>query len=311
MTSLSKIVKAIAVVDDRPLVKKTFADVIEAELNNMPVIKKQLFNYRDNPYTDPELVLPDKKGYIDELNRLKIEIAQAKAELKSLGRDIDKINSDAEEFEAEFEAESEDPAEIARAAQAEAERMLRETRENVQTMMAAYEEEGKKLSEEAKNKGYLEGFEQGFAQAQGEFKNQNDPKTRELDDLLEQVSNYREEQVAQNERDLLELVMTVSRKIIGREIKEDPRAVVTMLYGVLDQNRREEHIRITVSPELMPVEAKASAEIRKLITQTAPSALVYVDEDAEEGTVIVETDNGITDMSVKTQMENIKEMLQS
>lgn len=315
MTSLSnKIVKAMAVVDDRPPIRKTLADVIEAELNNIPVIKKQLFHYRDNPYADPELLLP-KQGYIDELNRLKVEIAQAKEELRKLGLDIDKLNEPPEETEpAESEAEAEiaeaeDPAEIARIAQAEAERMLRETRDNVQAMMAAYEEEGKKLAEQAKSNGYLEGFNEGFAQAQSEYKEQNEPKARELEALLETLSNYHEEQLAQNERHLLDLVMTVARKVVNREIKEDSRAVVTMLYDVLDRNRREEDIRITISQDLMPVEAKASAEIKKMIAQTAPSALIYVEEDADEGTLIVETSGGITDLSVNTQLDNIEEML--
>lgn len=306
---MSKVVKAIAVVDDRPPVRKTLAGAIEAELNNIPVIKRQLFNYRENPYADPELVLPDKQGYIDELNRIKVEIAQARDELRVIRGDLDNaVNGQVLE---ELEITSDDPAEIARIAQAEAERMLRETRENIQAMMAASEAEGKRLAEEAGNNGYLEGFDKGFAQAQNEFIEQNNPKTRELERLLEEVSNYSEEQVAQNEQDLLNLVMTVTQKVIGREIKDDPRAIVTMLYNVLDQNRREENIRITISPELMPVDAKASADVKKLITQIAPNAMVYVDEDMDEGTVVVETDDGITDMSVSTQLQNIKEMLQS
>ncbi len=309
MTCLSKIVKAIAVVDDRPRAKKTFADLIEAELDHMPVIKKQLFNYHDNPYADQELVLPEKQGYIDELNRVKVEIAQAKAELRSLGRMIDDTYT-AQEAIANG-SEIKDPQQIAAIAQAEAERLMSETRDNVMAMMAAYEEEGKKSAEEARNAGYLEGFDRGFAEAQAEFVSQNNPKIQELESLLEQVSSYREEQVAQNERELVNLVMTVSAKVVCHEIKEDSRAIVQMLYDILDHNRREESIRITVSQDLMPVETKASTEIKKLITQTAPNALIYVDDEAEDGTCIVETDKGITDISVKTQLENIKEMMLS
>lgn len=304
MICLSKVVKSISVVDDRPPVKKTFADAVEMELPKMTVIKRRLFDYRENPYADETLTLPDKQGYLDELNRVKCEIAQAKAELRSLGRQVGEAIE-----EIENKAPDDTTSHHTLLAQAEAERLLAETRENIQNMMAGYEEEGRKMAEEARNKGYLEGFDTGFAQSLSEFKEQNNHKVQELENLLEQISAYHEEMVAQNEKDLMQLVITVCEKIIGHEIKNDPRAVVSMLYQTLDQNRREESIRITVSEDLMPAEAKASAEIKKIITQTAPNALIYVDEEAGDGTCVVETDKGITDLSVRTQLLNIADML--
>lgn len=307
----NRIVKAIAVVDERPQTPKTFADLLEVELPHMPVIKRSLFSYTDNPYTDPNLVLPDKQGYIDELNRIKVEIAQAKAELRSLGRMYDEDDETEEAADtAEEQSDAPDASQHAMRAEAEAERMLQETRENIAKMMAAYEEEGRKMNEQAKNDGYLEGFDKGFSEAQKEFVEQNNPKVQQIDNLLEKISEYHEEMLAQNEKDLLSLVMTVAQKVIGRELQTEPRTIVNMLYKVLDENRREENVRITVSPDLMPAEAKISAEIKKLITQTAPNALIYVSEDVDEGTLAVETGGGITDLSVETQLDNIKEMLE-
>lgn len=304
---MSKIVKSVSVVDDRPPAQKDISNAIETELKRMPVIKRQMFSYRRNPYADQTLALPDKKGYIDELNRVKVEIAQAKAELRSLGRQVDEALQQREERE--DDALEELSTRNMLVAEAEAERLIAEAKENIANMMADYEKEIRRMAEEAKNNGYLEGFDKGFAQAQDEFRKQCNPKIRQIDNLLEQISAYMEEMIAKNERDLLDLAMTVSEKIIGREIKDDPRAVVTMLYQTLDANRREENLRITLSPDLMPVEAKVSAEVRTLITQTAPNALIYVDEDVGDGHLAVETGKGITDMSVKTQLDNIAAML--
>lgn len=308
MISLSKIVKSVSVVDDRPPERRTLANVIEEGLPKMSVIKRDLFEYRENPYADPTSALPDRQGYIDELNRVKVEIAQAKAELRSLGRLIEETVEE-QNLAAGAPQDTMSGAEGLAIAQAEAERLMRETRENAEAMMEGYRTEGQRLAEEARNRGYLEGFDQGFAQAQEEFRAQGEPRMRELASLLEQISNYREEMIAQNERELVELVITAAEKIIGREIKNDPRAVASMLYKTLDANRREEDIRITISPELMPADAKVGADLIRMITQIAPSASVQVDEEAEAGTCFVETGKGITDISVKTQLKNIEDIL--
>lgn len=308
---MSKIVKSVAVVDNRPSSRKTFADQIEENLDKTPVIKREIFSYRENPYSDQTLVLPDRQGYLNELNRLKIEISQAKDELRRLGYELDEGR-----FEKKKETEApaaeyrqDDFHDYAQDAQEEAQRLLMETKRNIDIMTQASAEEGRRLAEEAKNNGYLEGFDQGFSQAMDEFKSVHGPQAKELENLLEQISNFHDEQVAVNERDLTSLAITVAQKIIGQEIKADPRAVTGMLFQTLDANRREESVRITVSPDLMPVEAKVSAEVKKLISQIAPGAIIRVDEDTEPGTCVVETGKGITDLSVDTQLDNIKMML--
>lgn len=308
---MSKIVKSVAVVDDRPVTRKTYASQIEENLDKIPVIKREIFTYRENPYADQTLVLPDRQGYLDELNRLKIEISQAKDELRRLGYELDEGR-----FEKKKEAEApaaqyrtEDLHDYTQDAQEEAQRLLMETKRNIDVMTQAAGEEGRRLAEEARNNGYLEGFDQGFSQAMAEFKTTHEPQAIELERLLEQISNYHDEQVAVNERDLTSLAITVAQKIIGQEIKADPRAVTGMLFQTLDANRREESVRITVSPDLMPVEAKVSAEVKKLISQIAPGAVIHVDEETGSGTCVVETGKGITDLSVDTQLDNIKMML--
>jgi flagellar assembly protein FliH len=302
-------VKPFAIVDDTKRKSGLGAfEQLQAAIPQMSVIKRGLFDYRKNPYADETLAMPDKNGYLDELNRLRAEIAAAKAELRSLGRlfeEEEALPGDDTEIADEIELQER----RAKFAREEAERLLAEAKAKVAEMQAYTDQECRRLMDEARSTGYLEGFDKGFAEAQAEFTSVNNPKVRELESLLENVSSYHEEMLSQNERQLVELTVTVCEKILGREIEADSRAIVTMLYKVLDENRREQNMRITVSPELMPAEAKVAADIRKLIAQTAPDALLTVDEEAPPGTLVVETSKGITDLSVDTQLNNIKDML--
>jgi len=315
MISLSRIVKSISVVDGRT---HTPVDGVLPEFDRVPVIKPGTFSYRHNPYADDTLFVPDKNGYLDELNRIRVEIAEAKTELRGLRRkteealieeELEKERLELERQEREEERQREIALSNIPAAKEEATRILAQAQENAAVMTAQAGAEAIKMKEEAENHGYLEGFEKGFKQATGEFIAENNPKMKELDHLLEELSNYREEMIARNEKDLLDVVFTVAEKVVGYEIKSEPRSVVSMLYKTLDDNRREEYIRITISPDLMPVDAKISAEIKKRITDTAPNAMLYVESDEPEGTCYVETDKGIIDLSVKTQLDNAKKLL--
>jgi flagellar assembly protein FliH len=300
---LSNIIKPFSIVDNTSGPVDSSA-VFELELVKRPVIKRNYFNYSKNPYADETLLMPRKDGYLDEINRLKVEIAEARAELRSLNRLLDEdIPEGADIDEAELNLKK------AHQARAEAEQLLEEAKRQAGELLKEAQAEGRRITEEAKSGGYLEGFDNGFAQAQNEFITENNPKLMQLADLLEAVSGYQEEMIAENERQLTELVITVCEKIIGRELESEPRTVVTMLYRVLDENRREEDIRITLSPELVPAEAKAAADLRKLITQIAPGAMLVINKEAPPGTAVVDASRGITDLSVKTQLENIKEML--
>lgn len=308
MISLSNIVKSVAVVDDRPARRKTVAEQFEIMLDQTPVIKRQVFHYRENPYADAMLVLPDKQGYLDELNRVKVEIAQAKAELRSLGR---RLEEERESGAAPVTKKAVQPerSDYLAAEKEEAERLLREANETAEKILRESRAKGEELAMQAQNGGYLAGFEQGFAQAMQEFKAENEPKITELQHLLARLSEYGAELAERSEQDIVTLAMAIAKKIVGQELKTDQRAVAAMLYRVLDENRREQTVRVTVSPELMPADAKISAEIRKMIAQTAPNAMIYIDEEASEGTCVVESDKGITDLSIETQLKNINSLL--
>ncbi|MCL2033868.1 MAG: FliH/SctL family protein [Oscillospiraceae bacterium] len=313
---MSRIVKSMSVVDDRA---RMSAHELLPEIDRMPVIKPGAFSYHHNLYSDETLFVPDKNGYLDELNRIRVEIAEAKNELRKLKGKTEEalIEQEREKERLKLEKQEREEArqrEIALsnvpAAKEEAARILAESQESAAAMILQAEAEGSKIKEDAQSHGYLEGFEKGFKQATDEFTAENNPKMKGLDDLLEELSNYREEMIARNEKDLLDVVFTVAEKIVGYEIKSEPRTVASMLYKTLDDNRREEYIRITISPDLMPVDAKISEEIKQLIISAAPQAMLYIESDESDGTCYVETDKGITDLSVKTQLNNARKLLE-
>lgn len=297
MNSLTRIVKSAAVVDDRLVPGKPGAPP-EGVVGAAPVIKREYFSAGFRGDFIEQAPRP-QQSYLDELNRIKVEIAQAKAELRSLTRRIAEAADGAGETAAETRCgESpgrEEPEEILGAAQAQAGEIL-----------ARAVAEGNTLAEKAKNEGYLQGFSEGFEEAKREYVAENGPKAQAISELLNELSDMERDMVSKNEDGLIRLTLAVAEKILGSELKTDPKLILGMLHEALDQNRREEHIRITLSPDLLPVEASAAEEVRALIERKSPAISVVVDRDMQPGGCTVETSRGITDIGISTQLSNIQ-----
>ena len=290
-----KIVKSISVVDDHTH-KKNHHDK-NAQMNT--VIKRGAL---DDTWV-PQWQRPpeDAQSHMDELNRLKVDIAQAKAEVKTHMRELEKIQAQAMETRQFLQSEDEvvrKTRTVIERAEREAEKTLEEARQK-----------GEALTQQMKDQGYLEGFDKGFEEARNEFVSENQPRAELIADLIERLTEFEREQIAKNEDQLLKLVTAVAEKIIVREIKTKPILIIDMLYETLDANKREEFIKITFSPNLLPLETKAGKEIKEILENMNANIDIYVNEDFSDGACIIETPKGFTDISISTQLNNLNEAL--
>ena len=308
MNSLTNIVKSIAVVDDRPAAAKP-AVSFEGMVSQASVLKREYFSAEFYGNYSREQEPPQKysNSYLQEINRLKLEIAQAKADMRNLRRQADEAVQQAKRIAADAEKPVLQEQEFFGGEQADA--MVAQARAQVDQILAQALAESNMLLENAKNEGYLEGFSQGFEQAAGEFKKENNPKSEAISELLERLSDYEQETIRKNEQGLVRLVTAIAEKIIGEELEHNPQLVVSMLHEALEQNRREDYIKVTLAPDLLPVEAKASEKVRALIQSAQEGIAVAVDKEMRAGGCIVETSKGITDISISTQLNNIEEIL--
>jgi len=267
----------------------------------------------------PQLPPPPlgKDTLTGELNRLRVEIKQSQMELKALAGQLEAARQKAREEElaqqelAELEEElpivppeeySEDliaqaehrAGQIVEMAKAEAEKILAEAA----TM-------GAQLAEQAKNDGHQEGFSKGMEEAAAEFRRENEPKAAQIAGILGNLSTYWEDTLRKSEDELTTLVMTVAQKILGRALEDDPAAIVEMLRGIVVENKREEYVKITLSPDLAQITVYAGRDVRALLEELGANVSVLTPAGVDPGTATVETPKGIVDMSIQTQLDNI------
>lgn len=109
--------------------------------------------------------------------------------------------------------------------------------------------------------------------------------------------------------DILEISVDIAKKIIKKEVEQDPQVILNSIIDVMRTLSKEEP-RITVKLNPLQVDL-VKTELPEYISSMGIDAKITVvgDDNIEEGGCILNTNNGIVDASIDTQLEIIKAAL--
>lgn len=158
-------------------------------------------------------------------------------------------------------------------------------------LISRAEEEAKVIKENASR----DGFNQGLMLARQQLE---DFRT-----VIEDLMRAKEESVSVIQNDVVEIALSIAKKIIKKEPSLDRGIVLSIISDVIkDIGRDEKHIIIKVHPD-------DAGHVRENLSNLFPSLqsdvriLVETEESVEEGSCIVETKNGLVDARFSTQLE--------
>jgi flagellar assembly protein FliH len=202
-------------------------------------------------------------------------------------------------------------------AQLQAELILKQAREEAETILADARAAAKAEQEEirmgARDEGYREGYAQGIAKAMDDAQRDREAVAAQLEQevqaFLEKADMAREEFITQSQDELLDLCIAVAEKVVRVSLKSSSEVIVRMIQTATERMKRQEWVHIYISG----CDTKGIAKISPALT-TALGALsqhvkIIPMGDDEGGTCIVETPEEIIDASVSTQMTNIRDLL--
>lgn len=308
---MSSIIKSVAVVDQRARGPMVFT--IQEPGCSLTVLKGGAFP----GHTPQRQPIPRHDEYLEKLNCIKVELADAQAALKSVSRQLEQEKRELtrlrEEGQQELCSLREERAVLESmqdlSVDQQSIQLLQEAEKHAAQIRSQAVENAQSAVEALRSQGYRDGLEQGAAEAREQVRAENRESVETIGRLLEELSSIKDGLVRRNEQEIVGLVLAIAEKVIGRQIQEDPKAVVDMLRNVLEQNKREEFIKITIGGDLMPAEAKVSQEVKGMLLELGHQIDVYVDSDGSPGTLVVETGKGFTDLSIRSQLEIIAESI--
>ena len=223
--------------------------------------------------------------------KLSMAMAEAERILKNAEDSASgEISRGMEEAEALKTAAQEEAESIISAAKAEAENILAEGRSHL-------EDEKKEAQEQGLNEGREAGFNEGKAEVER--------LVERTQKILEKAQDKRGEILVDTEREIIHLVLLISRKII-KTISENQRdVIVSNVIEALRKVKTKGDISIKVNLADLELATEHKKDFIDLV-EAVKSIQILEDSSVDSGGCIIETDFGEIDARIASQLAELE-----
>ncbi len=158
-------------------------------------------------------------------------------------------------------------------------------------------EEAQSIKESAAKEGYQDGLSQAKA---------------DIDEVKNAITSFlgvKQEVFDRIAPEIMGISVDIAKKIIKKELQQDPSIIIDNIMEVLKGLSKDEpKLILKVNPAQVSL---LKSEIPSVLTEVGLDAKVMIipDETIMEGGCIVETNNGVVDATIETQLAVISEAL--
>lgn len=205
---------------------------------------------------------------------------------------------------------------IIKEAEEKAQHIIDSAHKEYETKLNNAYEEAKSIFKENKEKGYDEGYRlgkeegytTGYEKGYMEGKEESQKLISEALDIKNSYINLRNRALKEAEKDLIELVIAIYEKVLYKKVQEDEEYIVSLILSGIEELEIKEKLTIIAS--------KYDYEVLKEHEQTilAKASLIdsidiRINDDMEKGDCILETSKGNIDVSLRNQINEVKDLL--
>ncbi len=178
-------------------------------------------------------------------------------------------------------------------------------------------------AEEIKSKAYSVGFnsgkEEGLKQgkldakqiAQKEVKDEIDELKYNVAREIKLVDIEKQKILEEHIEDLKDIAISVGEKIALTSLKSSKDVIEKMILEATDKMKKSSWAKIYIGYTEEAINIKGDTLFLEKLSRLADNVKVIIMQADEEGTCIIETPNGTMDISVKTQVNNIKDIIKN
>lgn len=160
------------------------------------------------------------------------------------------------------------------------------------------------LQEEAYQKAYELGFEEGTKKAIEDKKAELMKKSFKVDDLLLSLIQIKEELVYQNEAHIIQLIYEIASKLALDHVTEHKEIVLKIIKKSIEDAQADENINVIVSNEQLDFLEKIKAE-NKRENEFLKNVKFVGSAELTDGSCIVETNYGIIDARIEERISKL------
>ena len=202
-------------------------------------------------------------------------------------------------------------------AKQEREQILEEAKKRVSQM----EEEARVRIQEMEDKAYDVGFkqgkkagyEEGVQEAKIEVQERYDDELKKFQRALYnqvlEIQVEKENRLALYEEELKDVAITIAEKVIHTSLKASREIVGKMILLEAENLNKPVWAKVYIGKGDDVMSIHTDPAFLNKIAKIADEVKIVVMDKEEQGTCIIESPEGIMDISVKTQIENVRDIL--
>ena len=238
----------------------------------------------------------------EERDRILGEAQQIKEDAE---QEVEQIKNEAEETAFKLMQKSNvDVRKAKEEAEAEAGRIVADAKAEAESIQEEAKRQAEEIVAEAKKNAYGEGREQGFKEGEEEVAR----LVGRLHEMLNAASDKRQELLKRTEKQIIDLVLLISRKVVKVISESEKKVVIENVKQALDKVKGETEIIIKVNTQDLSLTTRNK---KQFIASVESLKGVTVEEDSriKPGGCIIETSFGDIDARIQTQLDVIEERI--
>ncbi len=261
---------------------------------------------RAEPHSLPEsTIIRENSDYSDEAENLSQNGYESASDIEETAEETDIYNDEGQTeneipdglYESEYEKLQIERDAIIKQAQMEAAQILEDAQAESRRILEDSEVQAKSVLETAREDGYRAGVQE---------------KQQEIEECMLKINQFLAE-LKINQEDYFDdyaselrfTALDIAEKLVAQKLEADERVIIPLVRSAVKTLREVNWIKVEVSDKLRDV----ASELENVLSEAKSSQTIEVElrRDADPGTCVVHTAEGVIVASVLSQVENIRE----
>ncbi len=193
------------------------------------------------------------------------------------------------------------------------ERIIAKAQAQADKILAEARAEAEKIRENAAEEGYRAGFEKGEEAAMEEVQDRYDQALRRFHNsaakALDDITHEKNVVIDKYLNELKDIAIAVAEKVIHVSLASSGEVIKRMITNEVEKRKKTAWMKIYIDQQDYDMLVQCDGDVATDLARISDNIRFVVVDNEKAGHTIIETPEEITDISVDTQMTNLKEKL--
>ena len=183
--------------------------------------------------------------------------------------------------------------------------LIEQTKTEVNTLKAQWEQEKTDLIKNAKEVGFTKGFDIGKEESIKQYEG----LLSQANSIIELAQQDYEQSLEKAQEDILSLSVHIAKRIIRNTLNDDPKSFMPLVSEAINEVKDQTNVSIYLHPENYKTVIEQKHDLLQVLGPQVELS-IFIDYELQPNDCVIEHTLGQIDASVDTQLKTIKDILE-